>query len=83
MQTRLPVATLLWLPGKEERCSETLDAMYQYGNLRQDVELGDTHFRIDAKTAEKRAKTGEGVVEEERGEEKDAAPSAVTAQPEE
>jgi hypothetical protein len=50
-QTLLPVATFLWLPGKEERSSETLDAMYQYAGMRPDVKLQDLHFRIDLKSA--------------------------------
>lgn len=45
-ETRLPVATFLWLPGKEERTSETLDAMYQYTGLTADAGLSDSDFRI-------------------------------------
>jgi hypothetical protein len=83
MQTRLPVATFLWLPGKEERCSETLDAMYQYGNLRTDVDLTDANFRIDVKTTGKAATMETGVGEDENLGEENSPPAALTAQPDE
>lgn len=47
-QTRLPVATYLWLPGTPRRTEATLDAMYIYAKLTRAVELTDGHFRIDA-----------------------------------
>ena len=47
-QTRLPVATYLWLPGSPERTEDTLDAVYVYGRLDTNVMLGDGHFVIDA-----------------------------------
>ncbi|HVP12482.1 MAG TPA: DUF1571 domain-containing protein [Phycisphaerae bacterium] len=81
-QTRLPVATFLWLPGKEERCSETLDAMYQYANLRSDAELSDADFRIDLKAVKKPAKPGNRAIIDEGGQEESPAPAALTAQPE-
>ena len=47
-RTRLPVATYLWLPGKVERCSETLDGMYLYHGLKALPMLSDSHFEIEA-----------------------------------
>ncbi|MFH1417374.1 MAG: DUF1571 domain-containing protein [Planctomycetota bacterium] len=47
-ETRLPVATFLWLPGKDERSSATLDAMYQYVGLDPNVKLTGSEFIIDA-----------------------------------
>jgi len=47
-KTRLPVGTYLWLPGKDERAVETLDAMYLYADLEPNVHLSDADFRIDA-----------------------------------
>jgi hypothetical protein len=81
MQTRLPVATFLWLPGKEERCSETLDAMYEYGNLRPTDELGDANFLIDMKLAGKPSRARKTVVQEVGGTEEEPSPAAVTTQP--
>ena len=81
LQTRLPVATFLWLPGKEERCSETLDAMYEYGNLRPDVELTDANFRIEPKTAGKSASKEKAVSDDDRDEDETSPPAALTAQP--
>lgn len=49
-RTRLPVATYLWLPGKVERCGETLDAMYVYGGLEAHDQLADCHFEIVRET---------------------------------
>lgn len=46
-QTRWPVATYLWLPGKVERCDETLDAMYVYSGINPDVKLTDANFVLD------------------------------------
>lgn len=46
VETRLPVATFLWLPGREERCTETLDAMYQYGGVAPTDGLTDADFQI-------------------------------------
>lgn len=48
MRTHLPVATYLWLPGKIERCEDTLDAMYMYSGLDPDAQVTDAHFVIDA-----------------------------------
>ncbi len=47
-RTKLPVATYLWLPGKVERSSETLDGMYVYGGLKPVDTLADSYFIIDA-----------------------------------
>ncbi len=47
-ETQLPVATFLWRPGKEERTSATLDAMYQYVGLDQTIKLSSSDFMIDA-----------------------------------
>lgn len=49
-RTHLPVATFLWLPGKDERSSETLDAMYEYIGLNADAPIDDSTFRIDLDT---------------------------------
>ena len=46
-RTKLPVATYLWLPGKEERTTRTLDGMYVYSNLRPSTALTDRNFVID------------------------------------
>ena len=46
LETRLPVATFLWLPGREDRCTETLDAMYQYGGVAATDRLTDADFQI-------------------------------------
>ena len=54
MQTRLPVATWLWLPGSPERAEETLDGMYVYARLDPNVALGDATFVIDANRREGR-----------------------------
>lgn len=47
IQTNLPVATYLWLPGKDERCDETLDALYMYSGLQPNVQLTDANFQIE------------------------------------
>ncbi len=47
-KTQLPVATFLWLPGKDERTSATLDAMYQYVGLDPTVKLSSAEFMINA-----------------------------------
>ena len=47
-RTKLPVATYLWLPGKDERTTNTLDGMYLYSNLRPTAVLTDRNFVIDA-----------------------------------
>jgi hypothetical protein len=46
-RTRLPVATWLWLPGKVERCGDTLDGMYVYAGLTPTDRLSDVHFEFD------------------------------------
>lgn len=67
--THLPVATYLWLPSKEERTEDSLDAMYGYSGVNTDVEHNDAAFVLDdvkkkkaeapVKTAEKSATAGE------------------------
>lgn len=49
-ETRLPVATFLWLPdgGELERTGATLDAMYQYSGMNPAAEITDETFVIDA-----------------------------------
>ncbi len=57
MDTDLPVATYLWLPGKEERSTETLDGMYVYGGLDPKASITDSHFVIEeVKRSEKSTK---------------------------
>jgi hypothetical protein len=46
-RTHLPVGTYLWLPGRKERCEDTLDALYIYGGLKPVDRLGDEHFVLD------------------------------------
>ncbi len=48
--TKLPVATFLWLPngGDLERTGATLDAMYQYTGLDPAAPISDETFVIDA-----------------------------------
>ncbi len=48
-KTDLPVETRLWLTEGDERTTETLDAIYQYSELRLNAEIGDQHFVIDHK----------------------------------
>lgn len=67
--TKFPVATYLWLPSKEERTEDSLDAMYGYSGVNTDVSNGDSVFVLDevkkkkaeapVKTAEKRATADE------------------------
>ncbi|GMU34096.1 MAG: DUF1571 domain-containing protein [Planctomycetia bacterium] len=47
IQTSLPVATYLWLPGKDERCDATLDGLYMYSDLQPNVQLSDANFVIE------------------------------------
>jgi len=47
-RTHVPVGTYLWLPGKVERSSDTLDAMYVYGGINPEVQLTDATFQITA-----------------------------------
>lgn len=47
-RTKLPVATWLWLPGKVERCGNTLDGMYVYGGLKPTDQLSNAYFQIEA-----------------------------------
>lgn len=47
IQTNLPVATYLWLPGKDERCDATLDGLYMYSGLEPNVKLSDANFTIE------------------------------------
>jgi len=53
VETRLPVATFLWLPGRDERCTETLDAMYEYGGVTPVDTLADADFEIKEIAAKK------------------------------
>ncbi len=48
-KTDLPVETRLWLTEGDERTTETLDAIYQYSEMRPNAEIGDKHFVIDHK----------------------------------
>lgn len=48
VRTHLPVASILWLPGENERCDETLDGLYVYSGIKSDVELTSKDFVIDA-----------------------------------
>jgi len=79
-RTRLPVATYLWLPGREERTDETLDGMYVYSNLDPDVVLTDAHFVIaaDPGRAGKQSRVARGGKKEQAGE-----PAQAAALPEE
>ncbi|HKQ49996.1 MAG TPA: DUF1571 domain-containing protein [Phycisphaerae bacterium] len=68
-KTRLPVATYLWLPAKEERTEASLDGMYAYNSLNDDVDHRDNVFVLDCV---KKGKSGTGGV-------KTAKTSAVDA----
>ena len=59
VRTFLPVASILWLPGENERCDETLDGLYVYAGIKSDVELTSKDFVIDAdrKVAERSRST--------------------------
>ncbi len=64
-QTQLPVATYLWLPGRDERSEATLDGMYVYGRLDPEARLTDANFVIEPvkqakKTNRKGTKAREG-----------------------
>lgn len=52
MQTRIPTATWLWLPGKPERAEETLDGMYIYASIDPGATVNDSSFVIDPKLRE-------------------------------
>jgi uncharacterized protein DUF1571 len=56
IKTKLPVATYLWLPAKEERTEASLDGMYAYNGLDDGVEHTDAVFVLD------RVKKGTGGV---------------------
>ena len=47
-KTQLPVATYLWLPAKEERTEASLDGMYAYNGLNDNVEHTDAVFVLDS-----------------------------------
>lgn len=51
MNTMLPVATYLWIPGKVERSDSTLDGMYMYSDLKPNVALSDADFVIETKAS--------------------------------
>src|SRR5262249_23601553 len=72
-RTKLPVATYLWLPGKEERTSATLDGMYLYSDLRP-TELTDRNFVIDVDRKQALA----GAAKPASSESNDANPSAAS-----
>lgn len=56
LETFLPVATFLWLPGREERCTDTLEAMYQYGGVAPTDDLADADFKIQDPVVDKPSK---------------------------
>lgn len=72
-RTKLPIATYLWLPGKEERTTATLDGMYLYSDLRP-TELTDRNFVIDVDRKQALA----GAAKPESSESNDASPSAAS-----
>lgn len=87
-RTLLPVASYLWLPGKDERSGETLDAMYLYGSVAPTVELTDDNFKIDAKFAKslgksthKAKKKADAAVTDPEGEEPAPAPAPQQTAP--
>jgi hypothetical protein len=47
VQTKLPVATYLWMPAKEERTEASLDGMYAYNGLDDSTHHGDSVFVLD------------------------------------
>lgn len=59
MKTHVPVATYLWLPGKEERTEATLDGMYAYSGIDDGVDHADSAFVLD--DVKKGKKTSSGV----------------------
>ncbi len=57
VETRLPVATFLWLPGRDQRSTETLDASYQYGGVLSADDLDDDDFRIQEQAGDQKRGT--------------------------
>lgn len=82
IRTNLPVATFLWLPGKTERCDDTLDAMYMYSGLDPNVELTDAHFVIESTSPKGDKKRGGVKTAADSRTEAGAGKAAAAAAPE-
>lgn len=52
-RTGLPVATFVWKGDDRQRNSDTLEAMYLYGEIEPNVALSDSPFVIDANRKQK------------------------------